>query len=143
MERFPGSPGRGFLCCVYCKTLWSCRPELCFPFRNGKSALGTSKEISIPLALALFSDTSKGSRSGALQNAFPESSVACCVRSPTGWQFASITPCREVGEELAGFVFQHWRNRFLLKLHTINCIKSFQQGFHGYVKAKSYSNCFK
>lgn len=72
---------------------------------------------------------------------FPRNLSPCWVRS----LIHNLHPSHLVGsrEELVCFVFQHWRNRFLLKLHTINCIKSFQQGFHGYVKRKSYSNCFK
>lgn len=112
---------------------------LCFPFWTSQSSPDESKEIIIPLALSLFKTPLKEA-SAYPQNAFPENPIL--LGEVTGAQFASITPFMK-REELACFVFQHWGNRFLSKLPTINCIKSFQQGFHGYVKGKSYSNCFK
>lgn len=72
-----GGEGRNqqgcFLSRVDCRALRSCHSKLWLPFRNSQSAPGTSEAIIIPLAPALFSNTSEGSRPTDLQNAFPES----------------------------------------------------------------------
>lgn len=111
---------------------------LCFPFWTSQSSPHIKGDY-YSSGIVFASDTSeRGVRLSP--ECFPrELSPAGEV---TGAQFASITPFMK-REELACFVFQHWGNRFLSQLPTINCIKSFQWGFHGYVKGKSYSNCFK